>query len=62
MRRIVSGMISDDDLAPEPHCEMCGTVMYVIDGGYRCRGCGFEVDIPWVEHPGDGDALPGPWG
>lgn len=48
----------DDDDFGEPSCEVCGTVMYVIDGGYLCRACGFEVDIPWVEHPG-GDDLPG---
>lgn len=33
--------------------------MYVIDGGYQCRGCGHLVDIPWVERPGDADDLRG---
>ena len=42
----------------EQRCEVCGTVMHVIDGGHRCRGCGHTVDIPWVEHPGYGD-MPG---
>lgn len=55
-------MDDDVDAGAEPHCEVCGTVMHVIDGGYRCRGCGHVVEIPWVEHPGDGDALPGRWG
>ena len=55
-------MDDDADAGAEPHCEVCGTVMHVIDGGYRCRTCGHVVEIPWVEHPGDGDALPGRWG
>lgn len=54
----------DDELdIGEPRCEVCGTVMYVIDGGYRCRGCGHELGIPWVERPTGGDDLPGiHWG
>lgn len=36
--------------------------MYVVDGGYRCRGCKATIDVPWVEHPGDGDVLDGRWG
>lgn len=51
-----------DEDGLQPTCDVCGTVMYVIDGGYRCRGCGHEVDIPWVEHPWDGDVLDGRWG
>ena len=58
-RRTLPGM---DDIDGEPACGVCGTVMYVIDGGYRCRACGFEISIPWVEHPGDGDVLDGRWG
>lgn len=52
------------DLSTQPRCEACETVMHVVDGGYRCRACGHMVDIPWVEHPGDGDdeVTAGPWG
>jgi tRNA(Ile2) C34 agmatinyltransferase TiaS len=46
------------DAAEQPRCEACGTVMYAIGGGYRCRGCGYSVDIPHVEAPDAGD-LPG---
>lgn len=51
----------DDDLdaGVQPRCEICGTVMHVIDGGYQCRCCGHVVDIPWAERPRDGDGLPG---
>lgn len=40
--------MDDDDVLGEPRCEACGTVMHVIDGGYRCRGCGWELDVPWL--------------
>lgn len=33
--------------------------MYVVDGGYRCRGCGSTLDIPWLERPTAADELPG---
>ena len=46
----------------EPRCEVCGTVMHVVDGGYRCRGCNSTLDIPWMERPTDSDALPGVFG
>lgn len=39
------------DIGAEPRCGACGTVMYTVDGGYRCRGCGYEIDIPWMERP-----------
>lgn len=45
----------DFDIGSEPRCEVCGTVMRTIDGGYICGGCGWEIDIPWIEHPGSGD-------
>jgi tRNA(Ile2) C34 agmatinyltransferase TiaS len=52
--------VTDDDLdaAAEPRCEICGTVMHAIDGGYRCRGCVHELRIPWTEAPDDG-GIPG---
>lgn len=52
-------VMDDDDIGEEPRCEVCGTVMHIVDGGYRCRGCGNMVDIPWVERPRGGDDLPG---
>lgn len=54
----------DDDLdaGAEPRCEVCGTVMHVVDGGYQCRGCGHSLEIPWVERPTGADDLPGAWG
>lgn len=57
-------MDDDLDLSMQPRCEACGTVMHVVDGGYLCRACGHMVDIPWIEHPGDGDneVTAGPWG
>ena len=48
----------DLDIGSEPRCEVCGTVMRTVDGGYVCGGCGYEIDIPWIERPGDGDDLP----
>lgn len=50
----------DDDLdaGAQPNCEVCGTVMHVVDGGYVCRWCGHREEIPWVERA-DGDGLPG---
>jgi len=46
-------MISDDDfdIGSEPRCEVCGTVMRTVDGGYLRGGCGWELDIPWIERP-----------
>ena len=57
-------MIGDDGLttAVQPACPTCGTVLHTLRRGFGCRTCGHEVEIPWVEHPGDGDALPGRWG
>lgn len=53
-------MDQDDlDIGAAPRCEVCGTVMRAVDGGYRCGGCGWELDVPWVERPRDGDELPG---
>ncbi|WP_187614061.1 hypothetical protein [Paraburkholderia sp. 31.1] len=54
----------DDELedGAQPRCVNCGTVMHMIAGGYQCRACGATIDIPWVEHPGDGDVLDGRWG
>lgn len=49
----------DFDIGSEPRCEACGTVMCTVDGGYQCGACGYELDIPWVERPRDGDELPG---
>lgn len=51
--------MDEHDVGAQPRCEVCGTVMYVIDGGYQCRGCGHRVDIPWVNRSEDGDELPG---
>ena len=53
-------MHEDDgfDDGAQPTCDLCGTVMRTIDGGYQCGGCGYEVEVPWVEVP-DGDGLPG---
>lgn len=48
----------DLDIGVEPRCEICGIVMRTVDGGYRCGGCGYEIDIPWIEAP-RGDDLPG---
>lgn len=32
--------MSDDlDLAAQPACTACGTVLHFEGGGYRCRGC-----------------------
>ena len=55
--------MDDDGLehGVEPHCPDCGTVMYVIDGRYECRGCGHTVGILWVERPTGADDLPGAW-
>lgn len=36
----------------QPTCDLCGTVMRTVDGGYACGGCGYEIDIPWIERPG----------
>ncbi|QLD10865.1 hypothetical protein [Microbacterium oleivorans] len=47
------------DIGAEPRCEVCGTVMRTVDGGYRCGGCGWELEIPWVERPPAGEDLPG---
>ncbi len=60
----MAGMIEDDglDAAVQPACPTCGTVLHTLRRGFECRGCGFEIDIPWVEHPGDGDVLDGRWG
>ena len=54
--------MDDDGLDGEPSCDVCGTVMHVIDGRYECRGCGDTVEIPWVERPTGADDLPGAWG
>lgn len=51
-------MIDDPNADQQPRCEVCGTVMYVIDGGFECRGCGYRIDIPWVMRVEDGDDLP----
>ncbi|WP_114587723.1 hypothetical protein [Microbacterium arborescens] len=58
--------LDDFDIGSEPRCEVCGTVMRTVDGGYRCGGCGWEIDIPWmtsslsrIERPTSGDDLPG---
>jgi tRNA(Ile2) C34 agmatinyltransferase TiaS len=50
--------MDDLDAGQQPRCEICGTVMHAVDGGYRCRGCGHWVHIPWVEAP-RADDLPG---
>lgn len=52
----------DFDIGSQPRCEVCGTVMRTVDGGYRCGGCGWELDIPWIERPTGGDDLPGIYG
>ncbi|MFB8893589.1 hypothetical protein [Microbacterium plantarum] len=49
----------DFDIGSEPRCEVCGTVMRTVDGGYQCGGCGWELDVPWIERPTGGDNLPG---
>lgn len=49
----------DLDIGSEPRCEVCGTVMRTVDGGYLCGGCGWELEIPWIERPTAGDDLPG---
>lgn len=50
----------DDELdIGEPRCEVCGTIMHTIDGGFECRWCGHREELPWVERPTDGDDLPG---
>ncbi len=52
-------MEDDLDVGSEPRCEVCGTVMRTVDGGYICGGCGYQIDIPWIERPTDGDLLRG---
>ncbi|WP_157096551.1 hypothetical protein [Microbacterium arborescens] len=47
------------DIGSEPRCEVCGTVMRTVDRGYICGGCGYEVDVAWIERPTEGDDLPG---
>ncbi len=51
--------VDEFDIGADPRCEVCGTVMRTVDGGYRCGGCGWELDIPWVERLAAGDDLPG---
>lgn len=47
--------MSDDlDLAVQPACAVCGTVLHFEGRGYRCRGC--ELDyLATYETPGPGD-------
>ncbi len=47
------------DDGEQPTCDVGGTVMRTVDGGYQCCGCGYEVHIPWVERPTDADDVPG---
>ncbi len=51
----------DDDLdaGAQPSCPTCGTVMREGDGGYECGWDGTRIEVPWVERPRSGDALPG---
>lgn len=52
-------MDDDDDAGAEPHCEVCGTVMHVIDGGYRCRGCSYFLPLEESAALPDLNGLPG---
>lgn len=52
-------VMDDFDIGSEPRCEVCGTVMRTVDRGYQCGGCGWEIDIPWIERPVAADDLPG---
>lgn len=49
--------VDPDGLVAEPQCEVCGTVMRTVDGGYQCGGCGWELDTPWIERPPQADEL-----
>jgi len=43
----------------QPNCPAGGTVMRDVDGGYRCGGCGWFQDVPWIERPDAADDLRG---
>ena len=48
----------EDDGLGDHNCEVCGTALHPVDGGNRCRGCGWMLDAEWVERPTDGDDIP----
>jgi len=49
----------EDDGLGELNCDVCGTVMHPVDGGFQCRGCGWVHEVEWVERPRGADSVPG---
>lgn len=46
--------MSDLDFAAQPVCPACGVTTYPESGADVCRECGWRVEWPAAEHPGEG--------
>ncbi len=43
--------------AAQPTCPRCGVAMHPIAGADECRECGYRIEWPAAEHPGDGEGI-----
>lgn len=47
------------DYAAQPICPACGVTMNPEDDGDECWECGYRINKPAGEHPGDGEEING---
>ncbi|WP_119697060.1 hypothetical protein [Microbacterium halotolerans] len=52
-------MIGEDGLddGAQPICPACGVTMHPEGEGDECRECGYRIEWPAGEHPGDGEGI-----
>lgn len=49
--------MDDLDSAAQPICPACGVTMHPENDGDECRECGYRIEWPEAEHPGDGEGI-----